>query len=105
MVGGLIGRRGERAALDQLVSDVEARTSRVLVLRGEAGVGKTALLSYVTARTQGWRVAAAAGVESEMELPYSGLQQVCAPLLEHLPALRGHEAERRARLLLQEVEP
>ncbi len=84
---GLIGRRGERAALDQLVSDVEARASRVLVLRGEAGVGKTALLAHVAGRVRGWRVTSAAGVESEMELPYSGLQQVCAPLLGHLTAL------------------
>ncbi len=53
MDSGLIGRGGERAALDQLVSDVEARTSRVLVLRGEAGVGKYALLAHVTARAAG----------------------------------------------------
>jgi DNA-binding CsgD family transcriptional regulator len=61
----------------------------VLVLRGEAGVGKTALLDYVLERASGCRIARAVGVESEMELPFAGLHQLCAPMLgrlEHLPA-------------------
>ena len=58
-----------------------------MVLRGDAGVGKTALLGYLSDRTAGWHVATAIGVESEMELPYSGLHQLCAPMLEHLERL------------------
>ena len=56
-------------------------------MRGEAGAGKSALLAYVAARTDGWQVATAAGVESEMELAYSGLHQLCVPMLECLDRL------------------
>jgi AAA ATPase domain len=86
-VSELLGRRGERQALDQLMADVEGGSSRVLVLRGEAGVGKSALLGYVRQRAASWRLVSAIGVESEVELAYSALQQVCAPLLKHLAAL------------------
>jgi DNA-binding CsgD family transcriptional regulator len=86
-VGELLGRRDECAALDRLVADVLASSSRVLVLRGEAGVGKSALLGYLSGRITGWHVASAVGVESEMELAYSGLHQLCAPLLDHLDEL------------------
>ncbi len=57
------------------------------MLRGEAGVGKSALLDYLAGRTAGWNVARAAGVESEMELAYAGLHQLCAPMLDHLGLL------------------
>lgn len=83
----LLGRRGECDALDRLVADVLAGTSRVMVLRGDAGVGKSALLAYLSELTAGWRVTSAVGVESELELSYSGLHQVCAPILEHLDKL------------------
>ena len=90
----LLGRRDECAALDRLVADVLTGASRVLILRGEAGVGKSALLGYLSGRIAsgagrggGWRIASAQGVESEMELAYSGLQQLCAPLLDHLDEL------------------
>src|SRR6516164_2806099 len=93
-VDELLGRRDECAALDRLVADVLAGASHVLVLRGEAGVGKSALLGYLSnrvageaGRAGGWRVVSALGVESEMELAYSGLQQLCAPLLDHLDEL------------------
>jgi len=86
-VAELLGRRGECEALDRLVADVLAGSSRVLVLRGEAGVGKSALLAYLSGRTVGWQVASAVGVESEMDLAYSGLHQLCAPLLDHLDEL------------------
>jgi DNA-binding CsgD family transcriptional regulator len=62
-------------------------TSRVTVLRGDAGVGKSALLRYVSHRVNGWQVATAVGVESEMELAYSSLHQLCAPMLDHLDRL------------------
>ena len=83
----LVGRRTEREALDQLVADVVAGKSRVVVLRGEAGVGKTALLHYLSERLAGWQVLTAVGVESEMELAYSSLHQLCAPILGHLGTL------------------
>jgi DNA-binding CsgD family transcriptional regulator len=84
---GLLGRQGECAALDQLLADVHAGRSRVTVLRGEAGVGKSVLLDYLSGRAAGWQVARAVGVESETELAYAGLHQLCAPVLEHLDRL------------------
>ena len=85
---GLLGRRGEREMLDRLVADVRAGQSRVLVLRGEPGIGKTALLDYLTQRAVGCRVARVTGVEPEMEMAFAGLHQLCAPFLDrlgHLP--------------------
>ena len=63
------------------------------MLRGEAGVGKTALLRYLTDRVAGWHVATAVGVESEMELAYSGLHQLCAPMLDHRDRLPVPQSE------------
>ena len=91
---GLRGRRTEQAALDRLLAEVRAGQSRVLVLRGEAGVGKTALLDYVQERAVECRVARAAGAESEMELAFAGLHQLCTPMLSNLAGLPGpqHDA-------------
>jgi DNA-binding CsgD family transcriptional regulator len=86
---GLRGRRSECEALDRLLADVRAGQSRVLVLRGEAGIGKTALVHYLVERAAGCRLARAAGVESEMELAFAGLQQLCAPFLDRLERLPG----------------
>jgi DNA-binding CsgD family transcriptional regulator len=83
----LLGRHSECEALDRLLEDVRGQRSRVLVLRGEAGVGKTTLLEYLAANASGCRVARAAGVESEMELAFAGLHQLCAPMLSHLAHL------------------
>ena len=77
----LLGRRSERAALDGLVAAVRAGESRALVVQGEPGVGKSALLDYVAGQAAGCRVVRATGVESEMELAFAGLHQLCAPLL------------------------
>jgi DNA-binding CsgD family transcriptional regulator len=85
----LLGRQRECEELDGLLGDVLAGRSRTVLLRGEAGVGKTALLSYLSERVADSQVARAAGVESEMELPYSGLHQLCAPMLERLVGLPG----------------
>jgi DNA-binding CsgD family transcriptional regulator len=85
----LLGRRRERAALDELVVAVRAGTSRALVLRGEAGVGKSALLDYLAQRATGCAVARAAGVESEMELAFAGLHQLCGPFVDRLERLPG----------------
>jgi DNA-binding CsgD family transcriptional regulator len=83
----LLGRRAECEELDGLLTDALAGHSRVTVLRGDAGVGKTALLGYLSDRVDDWYVATAAGVESEMELAYSGLHQLCAPMLDRLDRL------------------
>lgn len=89
----LRGRREECAALDRLVSTVRSGQSQVLVLRGEPGVGKTALLEYLAQSAPGFRVLRAAGVESEMELAFAGLQQLCAPLLDDRDALPNPQRE------------
>src|SRR4051812_1204045 len=85
----LLGRRRECARLDSVVDDLRAGSSAVLVLGGEAGIGKTALLDHVADRAAEGTVVRVAGVESEMELPFAGLHQLCAPLLrgiEQMPA-------------------
>jgi predicted ATPase len=83
----LLGRRTQCEALNQLLTDVMAGTSPVVtVLRGDAGVGKSALLGYVSHRVNGWQ-ATTVGVESEMELAYISLHQLCAPMLDHLDRL------------------
>jgi DNA-binding CsgD family transcriptional regulator len=78
----LRGRRAECLELDRLLEAVHAGQSAVLVLRGEAGIGKTALLEYTAEHAEGCRVLHAVGVESEMELPFAGLHQLCAALLD-----------------------
>jgi DNA-binding CsgD family transcriptional regulator len=85
----LRGRRSELEALDRQLQRVRAGQSSVQVLRGEAGVGKTALLNYVAEQASGCRVARIAGVESEMELAFAGLHQLCAPMLDRLDGLPG----------------
>jgi DNA-binding CsgD family transcriptional regulator len=78
------GRDDERAVLDRLLDEARAGQSGVLVLRGEAGVGKTALLEDAIESSPDLMVVRAAGVESEMELAYAALHQLCAPLLDRL---------------------
>ncbi|WP_037501258.1 helix-turn-helix transcriptional regulator [Solirubrobacter soli] len=83
----LRGRAAECERLDQLLAQVREGGSAVLVLRGEAGVGKTALLRYAAEHASGFRVASIAGVESELEFAYAGLHLLCAPLLSRLGTL------------------
>ncbi|MDQ1658033.1 MAG: hypothetical protein QOD41_3116, partial [Cryptosporangiaceae bacterium] len=83
----LLGRRTERETLSGLVAAAKAGRSGVLVLRGDAGIGKTALLDFLVDRAAGCRVGRAAGVESEMEHAYAGLHQLCGPYLERLDRL------------------
>jgi DNA-binding CsgD family transcriptional regulator len=83
----LTDRAAECARLDQLLLDVRTGRSAVLVLLGDPGIGKTALLDYAAQRAEGYRILRALGVESEMELPYAGLQLLCAPLLDGLGRL------------------
>jgi len=83
----LRGRRSESKTLDRLLADARKDHSGVVVVRGEAGVGKTALLDYLAERAHGFRIVRAVGIESEMELAYAGLHQLCAPLLDGLEGL------------------
>ena len=83
----LHGRHGERETLERLIGAVRHGESRALVVEGDAGVGKSALLADVCAHATGCRVARAAGVQSEMELAFAGLHQLCAPLLDRLDRL------------------
>jgi hypothetical protein len=89
----LTDRRAECGVLDRLVEAVQAGESRALIVHGEPGVGKTALLEYLAGRAAGCRVVRAAGIESEMELAFAGLHQVCAPLLDCLQALTGPQGD------------
>src|SRR3954464_10504889 len=82
-----LGRSGERDLLDRLLETARAGQSAVLLIRGEAGIGKTALLGYAAGQAAGFHVAEIAGVEAEMELPFAGLQRLCAPMLAQLDAL------------------
>ena len=85
----LHGRRDEREALERLLDAVRGGQSRVLVVSGEPGVGKTALLESAIRSASGFRVLRAVGVESEMELAFAALQQLCAPMLDRLDRLPG----------------
>ncbi|WP_300606310.1 LuxR family transcriptional regulator [Trebonia sp.] len=86
---GLRGRRRECDVLDRLVASARTGRGQVLVVRGEAGAGKTALLEYLLERADGCRAVRAAGAESETELAFAGLYQLCAPFLDRLEGLPG----------------
>src|SRR5579864_1273354 len=83
----LLGRANECAALDELLDEVRGGESRVLAVRGEPGIGKSALLHHAVGAATGFRVARAFGVEAEMELPFAALQALCAPMLDRLGEL------------------
>ena len=89
----LRGRQKECEALDGLLADVRSGHSQVLVVRGEAGIGKSALLDHLEGRASACRVARAAGIESEMELAFAGLHQLCAPMLDGLVRLPGPQRD------------
>src|SRR6476469_3074269 len=90
---GLLGRERERDMFDGVVASVLGGQSRVLVLRGEAGVGKSALLDALATSAPSCRIARAAGVESEMELAFAGLHQLCASMLDHRDRLPGPQRD------------
>ncbi len=83
----LTDRHSERGVLDALLDAVRAGESRVLVVRGDPGVGKTALLDYLARGAAGCRVVRVLGMQSEMELAFAGLHQLCAPMLHRLGQL------------------
>jgi DNA-binding CsgD family transcriptional regulator len=86
-------RRHERDVLDRQLHHVRGGKSSVLVVRGEAGVGKTALLRYVAGQASGCRIIRVAGVESEMELAFAGLHQLCAPMLDGVDRVPGPQRD------------
>src|SRR3954447_6361438 len=83
----LLGRADECALLDRLIGEIRRGQSRSLVLSGEAGIGKTALLKYLVEAASDLTVARAVGGESEMELAFSSLHQLCGPMLDRLRRL------------------
>jgi DNA-binding CsgD family transcriptional regulator len=83
----LTGRHAECDMIDRLVAAVRAGDSRTLVVRGEPGVGKTALLEYLAGQASDCRVVRAVGIQSEMELTFAVLHQLCAPMLDRLERL------------------
>jgi DNA-binding CsgD family transcriptional regulator len=89
----LRGRSRERQELDDALGRVREGESAVLVLRGEAGIGKTALLDYVASMATGCRTVQVAGIESELELPFAALHQLCGPLLGEAEAMPEHQDE------------
>src|ERR687885_967203 len=84
---GFVGRTRERELIDGLLANVRDGHSAALVLRGEPGIGKTALLRYAARQASGFRVAQIAGVEAEIEIPFASIHQLCAPMLGRLDAL------------------
>src|SRR4051812_1696166 len=78
----LIGREREREAVGRLLEAARSEHAGALVVRGEPGVGKTALLEYAVEAGRDFRIARTFGVEAEMELPYAALQQLCSPVLD-----------------------
>jgi DNA-binding CsgD family transcriptional regulator len=90
---GLLDRHGERAVVDGVLDQARAGSSAVLIVRGEPGIGKTALLDYAAGRALGFRVIWAWGVESEMELAFAGLHQLCVPMLGRLDQLPGPQRD------------
>ncbi len=89
----LLGRAEERKLLETLLDNVRGGQSAVLVLRGEAGVGKTALVRHCTCHASGFSIARVAGVEAEMELPFAGIHQLCGPFLDRLDALPAPQGD------------
>jgi DNA-binding CsgD family transcriptional regulator len=87
LASGFLDRTSERELLDRLLANVRGGQSAVLVIRGEAGIGKTALIRYAARHASGFRVAQVTGVEAEMELPFAGIHQLCAPVLDQLDTL------------------
>ena len=89
----LWGRGQQCRVLDELIAEVRAGRNRVLAVRGEPGIGKTALLGYAAQTAQDFQVARAEGVESEIELPFAALHQLCGRMLGRLDALQGPQAD------------
>ena len=84
---GFFGRTRERERIDAMLTRARDGQSTVLVIRGEPGIGKSALLRYTARQASGLRTAEVDGVQAEMELPFAGIHRLCAPLLDGLDVL------------------
>ena len=84
---GFLGRTRERERLDAMLAQARDGQSAVLVIRGEPGIGKTALLRYAARQASGLRIAEVEGIQAEMELPFAAIHRLCAPMLGGLEAL------------------
>jgi DNA-binding CsgD family transcriptional regulator len=89
----LIGRTDECRQIERLLEGARGGQSGVLVVQGEAGIGKSALLEYAVSSASGFEVVRATGVESEMELPFAGLHQLSARMLDGLALLPGPQRD------------
>ena len=85
VASGFLNRTSELGVLERLLAQVREGESSVLVIRGEAGIGKSELLRHAARHASGFRVVRVASVEVEMELPFAGIHQLCGPLLDRLP--------------------
>ncbi len=101
----LIGRKAESQRLDALLERGRSGRSGAVVLRGEAGIGKTALLEYAVGRAEGFRVLRALGVESEAEIAFAGVQQLLRPVMYALPELPDHQVRALSTALAIEEGP
>src|SRR4051794_41869834 len=88
-----LGRISERQRLDGVLADARDGQSAVLVIRGPPGIGKTALLRYAARQASGLRATEVEGVQAEMELPFAGIHQLCAPLLDGLEGLAAPQQD------------
>ena len=93
MTADLLGRAPEQEVFDWLLENVRKPQSAVMIVRGEAGIGKTALLRHVARQASGFHVVWIAGVEAEMELPFAGVHQLCAPMAARFTDLPDPQAE------------
>src|SRR5690349_17687463 len=91
--GRLLGRQRERAVLERLLGSARGGHGATIVLHGDPGVGKTALLEYAVEVGEGFRVIRTVGVEGEMELDFAALQQLCSPILGFAEQLPGPQRE------------
>jgi DNA-binding CsgD family transcriptional regulator/tetratricopeptide (TPR) repeat protein len=100
---GFLGRTSERELLDGMLAEARNGRSAVMVIRGEPGIGKTALLRHAARQASGLRVAQVDGVQAEMELPFAGIHRLCAPMFDRLDALA--EPQRNALSVALGVSP
>src|SRR5262249_58993894 len=95
----LVGRAEESGRLEALLDSAQQGQSGALVIRGEAGIGKTALLDFAESRAEGFRVLRATGIEAESSLAFSGLLQLARPILDSLDDVASAQAQALRRAL------
>jgi hypothetical protein len=89
----LVGRGDEQRRIDALLDQARSGVSGALIIRGEPGIGKSALLQYAAGAAEGMTLVSVTGIEAESELPYSGLSELMFPILDLLPEIPGPQAD------------